>query len=82
MEKEEKVKKFIESLRDIECGMSVNTACSLGGYQYDCKYKYHNIHFTLYVSSHNVCLSLNIENSKGAKEFLSKLVFKPFLLTS
>ncbi len=73
VKKEEIIKKFIESLRDAECGMFVNTVCSLGGYQYDCKYKYHNIHFTLYVSSHNVCLSLNIENSKEAKEFLSKL---------
>ena len=73
VEKEEKVKKLIESLRDVECrGRFVKTGC-LGGYQYDCEYKYHNIHFTLYVSSHDVRIESTIENSNEAKEFLSKL---------
>jgi hypothetical protein len=72
-----KVKKFIESLGNIECreGTFADAEHHLSGYHYDCEYKY-VIHFTLYVDSldsNNIYIKSTIENSNEAEEFLSKL---------
>ena len=78
VEKEEKAKEFIESLGNVEChkGTFVDAEHHLSGYHYACEYKYHDIHFTLYVDSvdsNNIYIKSTIENSNEAEEFLSKL---------
>jgi hypothetical protein len=69
----EKVKEFLAGCRK---GTFVHVEHHLSGYHYAYEYKYHDIHFTLYVDSvdsNNIYIKSTIENSNEAEEFLSKL---------
>jgi len=74
VKKEEKIRKLIESLGDVECRSGnvdiKNPLCS--GYHYNCEYR-HDIHFSLYIDFSGVYVKSAIEKSHNAEMFLSWL---------
>ena len=72
VQKEEKIKKLIESLGDIECYRGTDIEYPLcGDYHYNCEY--HDIHFSLYIDFSGVYIKSAIEKSHNAEIFLSRL---------